>query len=125
MFALITLLGSLASAANSLIKFTVKLGNYGYQLYNHMVAAAPPYPAAPPAAPHSVLTIYRTEHHTTARGTTKVSTTNIEFHHDPGQSLRSGMASHLNFNRCKLRKLVVLCFNSFPSVAARLGHLVN
>ena len=98
MFALIAFLGSLATCVNSIVKLIGRLGNHGYQLYNHMVVAAPPNPAAPPAAPHSVLVINRTQHSTTARGTSKVVTTNIEYHHDPGQSPLSGMASQVNFS---------------------------
>ena len=90
MFELIVLLGSLASGITSLCKLGIRLGNYGIQIY-HRVAAVPPIQAAPLANPHSVLIIHRTEHTVTARGSTKVDTTNIEFHHDPGQSLQSGM----------------------------------
>ena len=104
MFAFITLVGSLAAGLNSLAKFVTRVYTYGFQFYNYMVVAAPPHLAAPPAATHSVLTIYRTDHSTTARGTVKVVTTSIEYHHDPAQSPLSGMASQNKFKRCKLRK---------------------
>ena len=82
------MLGSLAAGINSLVKLLVRVGNYCAQIYTK-VAAAPPNPAAPLAPHHSVLIIQRTEHTVTARGNTKVDTTNIEYHHDPGQSLQS------------------------------------
>ena len=90
MFELIVMLGTLASCICSLFKLITRLGSYGVQIYKK-VAAAPLIQAAHPANPHSVLVIHRTEHTVTARGSTKVNTTNIEFHHDPGQSLQSGM----------------------------------
>ena len=94
------MLGTLATGLSSLLKLVIKLGHYGSQFYTYMVAAAPPTRnnlAAPPVNPHSVLVISRTEHTVTHRGSTKVKTTNIEFHHDPGQSLESGMDYQLNF----------------------------
>ena len=114
MLAFISLLGVLASGVNSIFKLVVRLSNYGYQFYVYLVDAAPPNLAAPPASPHSVLTVYRNEHTTTPRGTVKVTSTNIEFHHDPGQSLQSGMASHLNLKCCMLRKIVILCLIPSP-----------
>ena len=96
MLSLFVLLGTLAANLNSIIKFGIKIVKgctNVYQSFFDTVAAVPPNLAAHPARPRSVLTVSKTVHATT-RNVNKISQVSLEFHHDPGQDIQSGMAAN-------------------------------